>query len=56
MLVPIALIAGLVYRFRPRATISGTEGTDHALEALRERYARSEIDGEEYETRRANLS
>lgn len=55
MLVPIALIVGLVYLLRPRAT-SDAEQTDHALEALRERYARDEIDDEEDETRRMRLS
>ena len=56
MLIPIALIVGLVYLLRPRATTSETEGTDHALEALREQYARGEIDDEEYETRLMRLS
>ena len=56
MLVPIVLIVGLVYLLRPRMTTAGSEGTDHALETLGERYARGEIDDEEYETRRARLS
>ena len=32
MLVPIALIVGLVYLLRPRGTTAGSEPTDHALE------------------------
>ncbi|PSP41943.1 hypothetical protein BRC68_13345 [Halobacteriales archaeon QH_6_64_20] len=56
MLVPIALIVGLVYLLRPRGTTAGSEPTDHALETLREQYARGEIDDEEYETRRERLS
>lgn len=56
MLAPIALIVGLVYLLRPRGPTAGLDGTDRALEALRERYARGEIDDEEYEDRRARLS
>lgn len=57
MLVPIALIVILVYLLWPHETsMSRSVGTDHAVETLRERYARGEIDDEEYETRRARLS
>lgn len=56
MLVPIALIVGLVYLLRPRATTSGSERPDQAMETLRKRYARGEIDDAEYDTRRTRLS
>jgi putative membrane protein len=62
LLVPIALLVGLAYLLRvwgttaESADLTGSERGDPALKALRERYARGEIDEEEYETRREQLS
>ncbi|WP_440009250.1 SHOCT domain-containing protein [Halomicrococcus sp. SG-WS-1] len=48
--IPLALIYLMVNRQEPR------QRTDSAVATLRERYARGEIDDEEFETLRAKLS
>ena len=48
--IPLALVYFVVNRREPR------QRTDPAVETLRERYARGEIDDEEFETLRAKLS
>ncbi len=49
------VIAGLVLGVRWLATQSRVNGRDEALEILRQRYARGEIDKQEFETRRRDL-
>ncbi|WP_433633541.1 SHOCT domain-containing protein [Halomicrococcus sp. NG-SE-24] len=48
--LPIALVYFLTSRREPQ------QGTDTAVAALRERYARGEINDEEFETHRAKLA
>jgi putative membrane protein len=49
------VIAGLVLGIRWLARQGRGEGRDEALEILRQRYARGEIDKQEFETRRRDL-
>jgi putative membrane protein len=53
----VALIVWAIVTSRPGRTLSTTEGprSDHALTILRERYARGEINADEYEQRRKIL-
>ena len=60
LLIVAVLVAGLVYLFRalrqPRAGGTGTAGNDQRpLQILNERYARGEIDDNEYQQRRRVL-
>lgn len=48
----VLLVAGAVIVFR---TVTGHRSHDRALDILRERFARGEIDQAEYETRRKQL-
>jgi putative membrane protein len=54
----IVVIAGIValLRWMTAGPAAGTRSGDRALEILRERYARGEIDREEYEARRRDLA
>jgi putative membrane protein len=49
------VMAGIVLAVRWLATGGRGPGTDRALEILRERYARGEIDKEEFEAKRRDL-
>jgi putative membrane protein len=49
------LIAGLVFGVRWLAGQGRGAGRDEALEILRQRYARGEIDANEFETRKRDL-
>jgi putative membrane protein len=53
----VALIVWAIVASRPSRILSTTEGprSDHALTILRERYARGEINADEYEQRRKIL-
>ena len=51
-LIPILLVAGIVYAQRGRNGIAGRT----ALDVLETRYARGEIDREEFLKRRADLT
>ena len=59
MLIPLvflgAVIAGVVLGIRWLVTQSGESRSDSALEILRRRYARGEINREEFEARRHDL-
>lgn len=48
----VLLVAGAVIVFR---TVTGHRSQDRALDILRERFARGEIDQAEYESRRKQL-
>ena len=50
------VIAGLILGVRWLARQGRWEGRDEALEILRQRYARGEIDKQEFETRKRDLS
>jgi putative membrane protein len=51
------VIAGLVFGIRWLVRLQGgDDGHDRALEILRERYARGEIDKQEFEARRNDLT
>jgi putative membrane protein len=54
-LVLIAIPALVLYAIATRIGGSGDAPSDDALSMLRERYARGEIDDEEFETRRQQL-
>jgi len=55
-LVPLLLVVGLVFLLVDRfSTPRRQDEEDRALAILRERYARGEIDDEEYERLRAKL-
>lgn len=58
-LVPLALLVALVVWvvsvLRPREPGRGSETEDSAIRVLRERFARGEIDREEFENRRRDL-
>lgn len=61
VLVVAALVAGVVYLARGRNSARGSPtgqapGDDSARRSLDERYARGEIDTDEYEERRRHLS
>ncbi len=57
ILVIVALIAGVWWLLAQRSPRSlWKSGTDRAVEILRERYARGEINKEEFEARRRDLS
>ena len=49
------VIAGLVVGLRWLVGQGGSAGRDEALEILRQRYARGEIDKQEFETRKRDL-
>ena len=49
------VIAGLILGVRWLAGQGRREGRDEALEILRQRYARGEIDKQEFETRKRDL-
>jgi putative membrane protein len=59
LLIVAVLVAGLVYLFRALRTPTGGEnratGSDRSLQILDERYARGEIDDDEYQQRRRAL-
>ncbi len=50
------VIAGLVFGIRWLVREGRDERTDRALDILRERYARGEINEEEFDARRRDLS
>lgn len=54
MVVFLGIVVGFVYLLATR-TGSETDKTDDALDALRRRYARGDIDEDEFETRRRKL-
>jgi putative membrane protein len=49
------VIAGVIFGVRWLARQGHGEGRDEALEILRQRYARGEIDKQEFETRKRDL-
>lgn len=49
------VIAGIVFGIRRLVTERRPRGSDHALAILRERYARGEINREEFEAKRKDL-
>ena len=55
--IPVVILGALVVLFRGRAQapISRPQPADSALMALRERYARGEIDATEFEERKRTL-
>lgn len=55
MVILVAIPIVLIYWFVGGRTRTDEEADDGALTVLRERYARGEIDDEEYEARRAKL-
>ena len=62
MIFWILIIVGLVFLIKwliqssSRTRLDGSGGTGRALEILKERYARGEIDKAEFETKKADLS
>jgi putative membrane protein len=50
------IIAGLIISVRWLAGQGRQEGRDEALEILRQRYARGDIDKQEFETRKGDLA
>ena len=50
------VVTGIVLAFRWLARQGGGGGPDRALQILRERYARGEIDKQEFDARRRDLS
>jgi putative membrane protein len=50
------IIAGIVLGIRWLSAQGGGSSPDRALEILRQRYARGEIDREEFEARRRDLT
>lgn len=50
------VIAGIVLGIRWLAARGGGSSSDRALEILRQRYARGEIDREEFEAKRRDLT
>lgn len=56
VVIGLALLGYVTYRLlRGRGTSPATESSPSARQILDERYARGEIDGEEYRRRRADL-
>jgi putative membrane protein len=54
MLIGIAILVLAVYSIT-RGSTSASEPIDHALEILRERYARGQIDQQEFDERKREL-
>lgn len=59
LLIMVLLVVAIVYLIlrivRPRGTTFTSSGGGHALEILKERYARGEIDRKEFEEKRRDL-